>query len=77
MLVCGVWGGGREPVLTMSRRPAMITQADVARALRAVEQTGTNAVVEITRDGTIRIVPAGNAGKTPEAQLDEVEPVDL
>ncbi len=35
------------------------------------------AVVEITRDGTIRIVPAGIAGKTQEADIDEVEPVDL
>ncbi len=61
----------------MSRRPANITQADVARALRAVEQIGMKAVVEITRDGTIRIVPAGIAGKTQEADIDEVEPVDL
>jgi len=61
----------------MSRRPANITQADVARALRAIEQIGMQAVVEITRDGTIRIVPTGIAGKTQEADIDEVEPVDL
>lgn len=41
----------------MSRRPALVTQADVARALRAVEQTHTRAAVEILPDGTIRIVP--------------------
>lgn len=61
----------------MSRTPAKVTQADIARALRAVEQTGAVAVVEVARDGTIRIVPAGLAGKTQEQDIDEVEPVDL
>jgi hypothetical protein len=43
----------------MPRRPARFTQADIARALRAVGQTGARVAVEITPDGTIRIVPAG------------------
>lgn len=41
----------------MSRRPARFTQADIARAIRATEQTGAHMAVEITPDGTIRVVP--------------------
>jgi hypothetical protein len=44
----------------MPRRPARFTQADIARALRAVEQTGARVAVEITPDGMIRIVPTGD-----------------
>lgn len=42
----------------MTRRPAIITQADVARALRAAKQAGATGV-EIKPDGTIfvRISP--------------------
>lgn len=40
----------------MSRRSARFTQADVERALRAVEKTGLKALVEIAPNGTIRIV---------------------
>lgn len=36
----------------MSRTPARFTQADVARAIRAAQQTGAGPV-EIKRDGTI------------------------
>lgn len=42
----------------MSRSPAKVTQADIARAIRAITQTGANLVVEITPEGTIRLVPA-------------------
>lgn len=41
----------------MPRRPATFTQADIARALRAVEQTGVKAEVVLEPDGRIRIVP--------------------
>jgi hypothetical protein len=41
----------------MSRTPARFTQADVARAIRAVEQTGARMAVEIDPSGTIRIIP--------------------
>jgi len=40
------------------RRPAAVTQADVARALRAAEQCRAPHVVEITPEGVIRILPA-------------------
>lgn len=42
----------------MSRRPARFTQADIARAIRAIEAVGARMAVEIGLDGTIRIIPA-------------------
>ena len=41
----------------MPRTAASVTQADIARALRAVAQTGAIVAVEVLRDGTIRLVP--------------------
>jgi len=38
----------------MSRRPAIVTQADVARALRAAKQAGASAI-EVKPDGTLVI----------------------
>lgn len=42
----------------MSRTPARCTQADLARSIRAAQQTGAGAV-ELLPDGTIRINLAG------------------
>ena len=39
----------------MSRRAAIITQADVARAIRAAKQAGA-ATVEVRPDGTIIVL---------------------
>lgn len=39
----------------MSRRAAILTQADVARAIRAAKQAGA-AIVEVRPDGTITIL---------------------
>lgn len=50
----------------MSRTAAHVTQADIARALRAVEQTGARAIVEIAPDGMIRIVPTKNVDLRPQ-----------
>lgn len=41
----------------MSRRPARVTQADIARAIRAVQQEGDTKAVKIDPNGTIWIVP--------------------
>ncbi|MGJ4950029.1 hypothetical protein [Bradyrhizobium sp. HKCCYLS20291] len=38
----------------MPRRPAKVTQADIARAIRAAKEAGANEV-NIAADGTIRI----------------------
>ena len=53
----------------MSRTPARFTQSDIARALRAVAQTGrTDLAVEIGKDGVIRIVP-----DVPREKKDELD----
>ena len=39
----------------MSRRPALITKAEVARAIRAAKEAGAAEVV-IERDGAVRII---------------------
>jgi len=53
----------------MSRRPALVTQADVARALRAAKQAGPDWVIEIT-GATIRISQSAGqdqtAGRDPQ-----------
>ena len=44
-------------------------QSDVTRALKAVVQTGVNMGVEITPDGTIRIIPVSGINiSTPKPQ---------
>lgn len=61
----------------MSRTPARITQADVARAIRAAQQTGAGAV-RILPDGTIRIDPQpDSAGGKPQNQVEDDEEVVL
>jgi hypothetical protein len=43
----------------MTRRPALVTQADVARACRAAKALGSEWFVEIeARTGTIRVMQA-------------------
>ena len=44
------------------RGPALFTQRNVSRVLRAVRAAGVTANVEIGKDGKILIIPAG-AGK--------------
>jgi hypothetical protein len=53
----------------MSRRPASITQADVARAIRAAKQTGAGAVY-VLPDGTIQIdLQAPNPSVLPQKDV--------
>lgn len=49
----------------MPRAPARITQADIARVLRAVAASGMKMAVQILPDGSIRLEPveASNAVK--------------
>lgn len=56
----------------MSRRPALVTQADIARALRAVKSAGVVARVEVSPDGTISIVP-GPAAPIVESPTDALD----
>lgn len=45
----------------MPRTAAKITQADIARTVRAVAQARVRAVVEVAPDGTIRVLVGENA----------------
>jgi hypothetical protein len=55
----------------MPRRPARVTQADIARALRAAKEAGANEVI-VDNDGVIRIVLAGGTvrSRTDTSPLD-------
>jgi hypothetical protein len=59
----------------MSRRPPKVTQADIARAIRAVEQSRCQWVIEITPDGTIRILPAALANVAVRVSEEEGDDV--
>jgi hypothetical protein len=57
----------------MSRRPCTITQADVARVLRAAKQVGADAVEVFNKDGeriVVRLQPSTDA-ETPLAPVRE------
>ena len=54
----------------MSKAAAKFTQADVARAIRAIAQTGSNMAVEVIKDGTIRIVPVQTQTPAPAPKND-------
>ena len=58
----------------MTRRPALITQADVARACRAAKALGSEWFVEIKAGtGTIRVMQAAPSDR-PSAHDHECEP---
>ena len=42
----------------MSDRKATVRKADLERALKAIRDTGMTMAVEVTRDGTIRLIPS-------------------
>jgi hypothetical protein len=49
----------------MSRTPARATQADIARAVRAVLQCGASGTIEIAKDGTIRVIVGQTTSEKP------------
>jgi hypothetical protein len=56
----------------MPRRPAKVTQADIARAIRAAKQAGASEVT-VDGEGVIRIALTARAGLIePASDLDEV-----
>jgi hypothetical protein len=66
MVTCADGHHGREAGL------AHVTQADIARALRAARQVGSDWVVEVMPDGVIRIAqssPDRAQGRDPQATL--------
>lgn len=58
----------------MSRTPARVTQADVARCIRAARQTGAG-TVEVRPDGTvlIHITDGHKPGISPESNEKQLE----
>ena len=57
----------------MSRRPAAITQADIARVIRAAKQAGA-AEVELRIEGAsilIRVVPSPSTGQVSALEMDK------
>lgn len=57
----------------MPRTAAKVTQADIARTVRAVAQARVKAVVEVMPNGTIRVLMGEDAMKPPPAPT-PVEP---
>ena len=56
----------------MPRRPAKVTQADIARAIRAAKKAGASAVT-VDGEGVIRIALTASAAPIqPARDLDEV-----
>jgi hypothetical protein len=60
----------------MSRRPAAITQADIARAVRAAKQTGA-AEVEVRIGEQSSIVIRLNSSTGPEKPLEPIGEIVL
>lgn len=60
----------------MPRRPSILTQADVARAIRAAKQTGADGV-EVRPDGTILIVLKESPPVAPAPNEPNLKPVIL
>ena len=59
----------------MSRTPARVTQADIARAIRAAQQTGAGDVI-VAPDGCI-VIRSEKTRKAPREELDEETVVPL
>lgn len=57
----------------MPRTAAKVTQADIARTVRAVAQARVKAVVEVAPDGTIRVLMGENAQRSFEEAQKPVE----
>ena len=50
----------------MPRRPARVTQADIARALRAAVQVGARVRIDVHPDGMISLVPIEEGQPEPQ-----------
>lgn len=57
----------------MPRTAAKVTQADIARTVRAVAQARVRAVVEVMPDGTIRVIMGEDAQTIASAAAKPVE----
>jgi len=56
----------------VTRRPSTFRQTDVARAVKAAQTAGlTVGTVEVTSDGTIRVIAASASELTPANSFDQ------
>lgn len=60
----------------MPRRPATITQADVARAIRAVQAAGLPIVRVVVRGDGVAVETSA-AGEAPAARIEDIEEDDV
>ena len=60
----------------MSRRPAKITQADVARAIRAAKREGASEI-EVKPDGTMLIRLVSTSPEVTEAPVERSKEIVL
>ena len=65
----------RETVKNMARRPASVTQADIARAVRAAKQAGATEVE--VRVGNERIIIRINPASDAESSLEKSHKIVL
>jgi hypothetical protein len=57
----------------MPRTAAKVTQADIARVLRAIESVGARVRVDVLPDGTIRMEPVDSAAaRTVDSRVEWV-----
>lgn len=61
----------------MPRTAAKITQADIARTVRAVAQARVRAVVEVAPDGTIRVLMGDDAQRPAPIKVEPEEEIVL
>jgi len=66
-------------VLSMPRRPASVTQADVARTIRAAKQAGADSI-QVRPDGTIVVLlkeaPVdGHRGQTGGETVEDIKKI--
>ena len=61
----------------MGNRPARCSEAEIKRALRAVQATGMAMNVEILPDGTIRIAPTAEKPLLKTMSFDEDKVIPL
>jgi hypothetical protein len=59
--------------IEMPRTAAKVTQADIARVLRAIESVGARVRVDVLPDGTIRMEPVDSAAaRTVDSRVEWV-----
>lgn len=58
-------------------KASRFTQADVARVLRALKQSGSDMEVVISANGEIRIVQKGSGSAAEKAQVDFTGDINL